>query len=124
MCRLLVSDHNPLLSDHPQDLEGQRAGLAPSDRSGDESFRREKTRQNEEITQLKEHLESARAAKKEAIDALDKSRSELIEVQHSVEILTQRIESLDSEKAEVHRVIPLPIQLGTCDAHTKCTLLV
>jgi septal ring factor EnvC (AmiA/AmiB activator) len=83
-------------------LEGQRAGLAAADRStSEESFRREKTRQNEEIAQLKEHLESARAARKESAEALDKTRSELIETQHSMSILSQRIEALDSDKAEV-----------------------
>ena len=65
----------------------------------------ERERHSEEISQLKDLLESARNSRKEAVQDLDAAKQEALSTSSSLSSLKQTIESLDSEKAEVHFTI-------------------
>ena len=61
----------------------------------------ERNRHNDEVSQLKEMLEAVRASRKELQQELEVVRAESSESTHSLSILKQTVEALDSDKAEV-----------------------
>lgn len=93
-----------------QNLEGLQASTAsPDPGKSEEVLRRaavERTRHDEEISQLKDLIESTRAAKKEAVEQLETVKLEAAEASRSLSSLQQTLETLDSDKAEV-RVLTL-----------------
>ncbi|THH08437.1 hypothetical protein EW145_g2708 [Phellinidium pouzarii] len=88
-------------------LESLQARNSTEKARTEESSRRaalERNRHNEEVSQLKDLLEVARTARKEALQELDAIRSDSFDASSSMSSLKQMVETLDSDKAELEHV--------------------
>ncbi|KAI5118934.1 hypothetical protein M0805_003758 [Coniferiporia weirii] len=64
----------------------------------------ERSRHDEEVAQLKELLEAARTARKDALQELVAVKSESVDASNSMASLKQMVETLDSDKADPEHV--------------------
>ncbi|KAL5523490.1 hypothetical protein ACEPAG_7663 [Sanghuangporus baumii] len=112
-----LRENTMTLENAQAEIEGLRTEIASlenvqartsSERSRDDESSRvlaiERERHTEEVSQLKDLLEAARNARKEAVQDLDSAKQDALSTSSSVSSLKQAVESLDAEKAELEHV--------------------
>ncbi|KAL5485485.1 hypothetical protein ACEPAI_8127 [Sanghuangporus weigelae] len=112
-----LRENTMTLENAQAEIEGLRTEIASlenvqarasSERSRDDESSRvlaiERERHTEEVSQLKDLLEAARNARKEAVQDLDSARQDALSISSSVSSLKQAVEGLDAEKVELEHV--------------------
>ncbi|KAL5528742.1 hypothetical protein ACEPAF_7879 [Sanghuangporus sanghuang] len=112
-----LRENTMTLENAQAEIEGLRTEIASlenvqartsSERSRDDESSRvlaiERERHTEEVSQLKDLLEAARNARREAVQDLDTARQDALSTSSSVSSLKQAVESLDAEKAELEHL--------------------
>lgn len=88
-------------------LENAQTSNSVDKARNEESSRRtvlERERHNEELAQLRELLEAAKTARRDAVRELEAAKSDALDTSNSMSNLKQVVESLDSEKTELEHV--------------------